>query len=242
LNAGTYASIFGCLTQEKRFEVITNNLANINTSGFKKDRAAFRYFLVRSHDDLEYSAKVKAEATVTDFSQGQLVFTGNDIDVAIQGKGFFQVETPKGMRFTRQGSLSLNSERVLTTSQGYPVLGNGKPIVLPICSTTFIDESGTIFCDGNYVDKLDVVEFPDSSVIQKEGLSLFRTNQPVGPTPVPGEEYEINQGYLERSNVNVIEEMINMIECLRNYEAHQKTIQTFSETDHESVAEVGRLV
>lgn len=227
MNQATYSAISGCLAHEKRFEAITNNLANVNTTGFKRDRVCFENFWPKP--------------TATDFTQGGLEFTENELDVAIAGQGFFKVQTPQGIRFTRKGNFSLNTEGTLVTSDGFPVSGKQGAITIRGGGAVTIDKSGNISCDGAHQGQLEVVSFPDYSILQKEGSCLFKLKGPVETGGLSDGQYAISQGYLEISNVNAVKEMVQMIDCLRAYEAYQKIIQNLEEIDTQAITQLGRL-
>ena len=236
MNKGIYSAIFGSLTEQIRFNIITNNLANINSIGFKKDHSISVSRSFSSY--LKDYSQVKVEHTLTDFSQGELQFTGNQWDIAIKGRGFLKVQTPRGIRFTRKGNLSIDPEGVLVTKEGFPVLGKqGKITLPPKLDTINIDNFGVISSNGRNLGQLDIVDFSNYSGLKKDGLGFFKTIQ----QPITSKEYTISQGYLEGSNVNVVEEMVGMIESLRNYESYQKVIQTFIEADHQSITQIGTI-
>jgi len=227
MNKGIYSAIFGSLTEQIRFNIITNNLANINSIGFKKDHSVSRSF-----------GSYLVAHTSTDFSQGELQFTGNQWDIAIKGRGFLKVQTPNGVRFTRKGNLSIDPKGVLVTKEGFPVLGKqGKITLPPKLGTINIDKFGVISSNGRNLGQLDIVDFSDYLDLKKDGGGFFKTTQ----QPITSKEYTISQGYLEGSNVNVVEEMVGMIESLRNYESYQKVIQTFIEADHQSIIQIGTI-
>jgi len=225
LDIGIYQAIRGGRVQGRRFDIITNNLANVGTTGFKKDILTFDRAL--------------QEYVRTDLSQGNLRLTGNSLDIALEGDGFFKIKTPHGIRYTRNGNFCLNANGLLVTQNGDPVLGENGPIVIE-GDDIAIDTHGRITADETVVDTLSVAKFTRPERLHKEGLSYCIYNGDEKEIVRP-EEVLVRQAYLEESNVMVVEEMSRMIETLRTYESYQKVIQIFDETSHKAINEVGRV-
>ncbi|MBW1716978.1 MAG: flagellar hook-basal body protein [Deltaproteobacteria bacterium] len=225
MDAGIYQAIRGSLIQGRRFDIITNNLANVGTTGFKKDVLTFDQALQ------EYER--------TDLRQGNVRLTGNSLDIALEGDGFFKIKTPDGIRYTRNGNFCLNANGLLVTQNGDPVLGENGPIVIE-GDDIAIDTHGRITADETVVDTLSVAKFAQPERLQKEGLWYCIYNGDEKEIVRP-EDVLVKQGYLEESNVMVVEEMSRMIETLRTYESYQKVIQIFDETSHKAINEVGRV-
>lgn len=244
---GIYASSSGMQPKMLRLEVIANNLANINTTGFKRDSMFVQVLkktgLVRLQDGGELAGfDVKQ---FTDFSESSHVPTNNPLDVAIQGRGFFVVETAHGMRYTRNGSFMLSADGSLVTAQGYPVMGVGGRIQFPGIQKSAqgniaITVTGEILLDKSVIGKLRVVDFENESELKKQGDSLFSTTAKEQFTEADGKTTVIRQGFLEESNVDGIEEMIEMVELNRSFEADQKSLQ-YQDSTLEKAMEVGRL-
>jgi len=206
---------------EARMAILANNLANANTPGYKADQLRFSEVL----DEATGLPTVTASQYV-DPSAGGQERTGNPLDAAIEGDGFFVVDTPDGRRFTRDGAFRMAADGTLQTAAGHPVMGSGGPIVLdPEATGIRIDPEGKVWADGNEVDTLEVVAFPAGSPPEKVGDGLF---EGVGDVPVDGPR--VAQGALERSNVSPILEMTRMIEIARGYEAYQKLVQAMDQT------------
>jgi flagellar basal-body rod protein FlgG len=224
LDIGIYQAIRGSLIQGRRFDIITNNLANVGTTGFKKDTLTFDRAL--------------QEYVKTDLSQGNLRSTSNPLDIALEGDGFFRIQTPSGIRYTRNGSFCLNADGVLVTKNGDQVLGK-KGAIRTGSGNIAIDTQGQITVDQKVVDTLSVDTFVRPERLQKAGLSycIYTGNQEEIVEP---EKVLVKQGCLEESNVIVVEEMAKMIETLRTYGSYQKVIQTFDETSYKAINEVGR--
>lgn len=213
----------GGLRQERKLEMTANHLANVDTSGFKADMVTFDEML-------------RSEMGI-DFSPGPLKTTGNALDLALEVDGFFKVRTARGDRYTRNGNFTLDAENILVTATGSPVMGEGGEITIEGRDIQ-INREGEIFVDGALVDKLAVVSFESMQKMIKDGDSLF-----VGPTDsseISVETPVVHQGALEGSNVEAVAEMTRMIEIMRTYEALQKMIQAYDETDGRIISEVGK--
>lgn len=213
----------GGLRQERKLEMIANHLANVDTSGFKTDMVTFDQML-------------QSEMGI-DFSPGPLKSTGNALDVALGEDGFFKVQTPRGERYTRNGNFTLDAENILVTANGNPVMGEGGEITID-GSDVRINREGEIFVDGELVDKLAVVTFESMQKMTKDGDSLFAA--PADSPEVSLENPVVQQGAVEGSNVEAVVEMTRMIETMRTYEAIQKMIQAYDETDGKIISEVGK--
>lgn len=254
------------MAQATRLDTIANNIANVNTSGFKKDRQVFSEYLsanerpndvmnipripasVESFYDMQGgdNAYVNPAGTYTNFEQGSLRSTGNPLDLAIEGKGFLEVLTPQGVRWTRSGSLQVDGTGKLVTKDGFPILrdGGGDPaqrLIQLNSSNVMISQSGEVHDGGAMVGKLALVNFADPDELQKQGNSLYGLKQNARGGPVPTGEARVQQGFVEGSNVNVIEEMTDMIAANRVFEATQHTIKAHDQMDDKLVNNVGKV-
>lgn len=243
-SGGLYLAGAGAMTQQMRLEVVTNNLANVNTAGYRGEKTVFRTELEAAQltplppgEIQPLSPYAPPFSTVVDFSQGPLQHTGNPLDVAINGPGFFSVQTPEGVQYTRQGSFTLDSEGTLVTADGYPVLGDGGPITLEE-GRVEISLDGTIYLNGDEAELLAVTVFDDPQVLKKAGNGRFSLPQGANPGDRP-DDVEISQGYVEMANVSVITAMTEMIETSRMFELYQKVIQTADDADGVSISKVG---
>jgi len=244
---GIYTGASGMLAESMRTDVISNNLANVNTAGFKKDVAVTKDFasvLISRINDGAVSPAigsvgvgVKVDEVATIHSAGLMKNTGNDFDVAIEGNGFFTVETPQGVRYTRNGTFAKNIQGELITQDGYRVLGQNGPIPIQ-GSKMVVGDDGSIEVDKQPVGKLQLVEFDNVKQLTKEGASLFAASP--GQTVKPGTG-SVRQGSLEMSNVNVIGEMVNLISNYRTYEVNGKVVQAHDQLLDKAVNEVGKL-
>jgi flagellar basal-body rod protein FlgF len=233
-------------TLERQLDVVANNVANVNTTGFKADRSVFQeYLMPTAHEDnfvgndrrLSY---VQDRATFHDFSQGAAEQTKNPLDLAIDGSGFLVVQTPGGERYTRDGGLQMNGEGQLVTAAGNPVLGTSGPIVFqPTDHDINITPDGTItVVEGNnrtdsVRGKLRVVSFPEAQKMLKEGLNLYASGE---GSPQPDTKSALRQGFIEKSNVNAVAEMSRMIEVTRAYTQISTLLQQQSDL-HKSAIE-----
>ena len=230
-----------------RMEVIANNLANVNTTGFKRDRL----FVQMLNDSVAGKAdsggdldEVRVKEGV-DFSEGSLRETGNPLDVALQGQGFFAVDTPGGIRFTRSGSFRLSSDGTLVNADGYQVQGTGGAITFPDMQklqqgTVNISETGEVMIDREMVGKLRIVDFADTSALRKESASLFCAAPGTLMTEGTESSTAVKQGFLEESNVDGVEEMIAMTELQRSFDTDQKVLQALDDSVAKSL-QVGKL-
>ncbi|MGI5172340.1 flagellar basal-body rod protein FlgF [Treponema sp. OMZ 840] len=245
---GWYIGSSGMNAQQNRLNVIANNLANVDTTGFKRDTAVSKNFsellIRRTNDDGVYkislgsadaapiigkmSLGVETNESFTDFSQGSYKETGSKTDVAFSAAGFFTVQTPGGERYTRNGNFMIGKEGLLETKDGYPVLGEKGPIYVAD-TEFFIDKDGIIYDseDMREIERFKTVRFENERYLKKQGSSLYAETDISGPAYIAeGEERPaFLQGFVETSNVNVVNEMVQMIEVNRAYEANQKTIQ-----------------
>lgn len=253
---GLYTGASGMLAEMARTDVISNNMANVNTTAFKKDRTIFRAFpemnIHRIHDPVPagldkvvdprpfigmMGTGVMLDEVNTDFNQGHLITTSNPLDLAIRGEGFFQVQTPEGIRYTRDGSFSLRSNGYLVTKEGYYVLGENGPLQLLQTGDITISQQGEVFVNDEYIDRLNIVTFADLNQLQKQGDNLYFTDA----VPEPLQDADVVQGALEGSNISIVAEMVDLISAFRAYEANQKVIQTHDTTLDRAINDVGRI-
>jgi flagellar basal-body rod protein FlgF len=206
----------------RELDVIANNLANLNTTGFKSESVLFEQFLAPGAKLDDFSTFVDRQVayvldreTRTDLAQGSFAQTGSQYDVAIDGEGFFVVETPQGERYTRAGSFSLNATGELVTAAGYRVLGDAGPIVLdPNDTNISIARDGTVSTPTSERGKLRLVRFTNPSQLTRYGDSLFQSETP----PIAVEpRTRVAQGFVEKSNVHPVLEIGRMIEVTRAY-------------------------
>ncbi len=221
--------------QQNRSGVVSNNLANQNTIGYKKDITFFDLLNAKKAEDITLRV-------ATDFDKGVMKQTKNPLDLAISENGFFTVETDYGEAYTRDGHFRLDAEGVLRNSAGMPVLGEDGWIVFDTNFATpkdiNISADGEIYLDGKLVDRLKIVSFESNAELEKIGGNLFRAKP--AAMQVDLENPGIQQGFLENSNVNPIEEMMNLIEIQRQFESSQRMVRSLDEVYRNAVNQVGK--
>ena len=250
---GLYTAYTGMLNEQYRMDIMSNNLANADTTGYKKEGSTSQAYdevmAVKIKDLSEnpnvpqrlgnMSLGVKIGETYTDFSQGSLRITENPYDLAIGGEGFFNIEfTSKAgetsTKYTRDGGFTLTKDGWLVTKDGDYVLGeNGRIQVSTTAAETVIDRAGNIYQDGDLVASIKITEFEDTNYLTHYGETMWDAKE--GAVSHDAEDASIYQGYLEMSNANVVKEMVNMITISRQYEANQKMITTFDDTLEQSM-------
>ncbi len=237
---GHMEALEGAIMTERRLDIAANNLSNADTPGFRKQGITFEEYMLKQQDGTIRTAK--GEVIWQDMSMGSVHFTKNQWDFAINGKGFFAVQTPAGIRYTRAGNFMLDGQSRLITQDGYPVLGDGAPIVLEDTTGKYVTVSpdGHFFVDETDAGKLDVVTFDAPEKLERMGRNYYKAT-PAAGAPTPVDTVNIAQGYLELSNVNTLEDMINLIDLHRAYELQQKTLQAVDHMDDKAVNSVGRL-
>ncbi|VFQ46358.1 flagellar hook-basal body protein [Desulfoluna butyratoxydans] len=203
------------LRKERQHELISNHLANANTTGFKKDILSFDRTL--------------NPILTTDFSQGNLMETGNPLDLAIEGEGFFKINTPSGTRYTRDGNFTVDPIGRMVTQDGHPVMGKNGPVTLTGNDIAF-GEKGEVILDSMVFDSLDLVTANDMRAFIKEGGNLF-TLDPQKGAEIPAYEARIHQGALEGANISTVTEMTHLIDAQRMFESSGKVMRTSDETD-----------
>jgi len=234
-NTQTIAAL-GAFRQQTRIDhLIANNLSNVQTAGFKREVPVFNNVLSQAQGRFR---NIQNDSVQISFIQGNIQKTGNDLDLAIEGEGFFKVETPNGVRYTRSGNFGLNKDKVLINANGFPVLSQRGKITLTGNQIT-VGEDGSIAVDGNEIDQIAVVRFPDLNVLNKEGHTLLKTES--AETKMAAGQSRVVQGALEASNVNAVEEMINLMDSFRTYESCLKIIQADDSLDSKAVNEVGKV-
>jgi len=181
---------------------------------------------------------VRTDRVFTNFTQGNMMETGNNLDIALSGDGFFKVQTDNGTRYTRDGSFKIDNNGTLVTNEGYPVLGTNGAINIGQNQFT-IDEQGNVFLNGQRSNSLDIVTVNNEEYLRKEGGSLYTLAE--GATAEEGAfTGEVLSGYLESSNVESIKEMVEMISTMRNYESNQKVVQAYDGILEKAVNEIAR--
>ena len=247
---GWYTGASGMNAQQNRLDAISNNLANVDTAGYKRDITVSKSFpellIRRANFDGMYEIPngmgsadaapvigkvglgVETNENYIDFSQGSFKISNTNTDIAFTGKGFYSIQTPLGERYTRNGNFLIGKEGILETKDGYPVLGEKGIIRLADDKFTVNEDGVLISQEGEEIDRFKVVRFDNERYLKKMGESLYSANDISGPAHIAEDDERPGflQGYTETSNVNVVNEMVQMIEINRAYEANQKTIQS----------------
>lgn len=275
-----WVPLSGAIAQQRQVETIANNVANVNTPGFKKDQVVFKEYLAALEKggdqqgiDLpqkewkpedfyrSYNAEdsfVKIDGSYTVHEQGQLAQTGNFFDNALSGPGFYEVLTPNGVRFSRNGAFSISNEGKLVTDQGFLVLSKDAPPIatadgklnlatspesraINIGTGRFsVSLEGEVFNGQNKVGELALTEFNDIHALRKEGNNLF-INPDQKNVKVGESKTSVHQGFVEQSNVNAVGEMSNLINANRNFESIQRVIKTYDTMSAKAVNEISKF-
>ena len=265
---GVYTALSGAMAQSLKLDTIANNIANVNTPGFKRDQQVFNEYLtanekpptviqvpripasIESFYDMQGGDKsfVDSKGTFTDFSQGGLKPTGNPLDLAIDGPGFFEVLTPQGVRLTRAGNLTLSGEGVLVNKDGHPILkagGEGQDPATRILKTIgqgalSINDRGDVHEGIEPLGKLSVINVLNPDSLQKMGHSLYGFKANMAPQIENAKNPSLRQGFVEASNVNVVREMTDMIMTNRVFESTQKAISAYDGMADKLINVVGK--
>ncbi len=272
-----WVPLSGQVAQQRKVETIANNIANANTPGFKKDRLTFKEHLTALDKGLEdidipredwspddfyktqgaQNSHVKVDGSYTVHEQGRLDPTNNPLDFALHGKGFFEVSTPQGIRYTRKGNLTVSKEGELITDSGFKLLAKLETkasdseaidksdiekrfIKLPEGARISVSREGEIFNKGALVGRMSIVEFSDVNAIRKEGNSLYINNDEAN---LKREKVatSVNQGFIEGSNVNAVQEMSELIRAHRHFENIQKAISTYDSISGKAVNDIAKF-
>ena len=232
----------GLQSRMEALDMVANNLANTTTGGFKLDREFYSLFTASDNEDDSAATKLPLiQKQWTDFSQGVLAPTGNPLDVALSGKGFFVVNGPAGPLYTRNGSFQLSASGQLTTSEGYAVRDtNGQPIQTQSQDPLEIIPDGSITQDGQAIGQLQVVNFKDPSTLQKMGNSYFLPSDPK-TVPTAAADTTVVQGKTENSNVAPAESAVRLVGLMRQFEMLQKAITITSDMNKQALTEVAKV-
>ena len=216
----------------KQMDIVSNNMANMNTTGYKQDEAVFSSYIHQSDTNASVSGMARKPLYFTqdfgsysNFNEGMLVETGNTLDFAIKGDSFFAVQTQAGERYTRKGNFTLDSDGMLVTSEGDPVLSeNNEPFFFaPTEKEISVMENGEIYTENGLVGRLKLVQFADNQKLLKVANTMFE-NTDGNTMSIGNDNIRVLQGKLEKSNVNSIEEMTKLVNLQRSYEYVQQMI------------------
>jgi len=246
---GWYTSVAGLLANLQRQEAVIHNLANLQTIGYKADRTTLTDFPSLLLAQIsggrvgptvgKAGTGVALDGLETNFADGPLQLTEHPFDFATLGNAFFRLETPDGVRYTRDGRFHRDADGRLVNANGYRVLGESGPITLPNGQVT-VSLHGEIFVDGNPAGRISLARFTDTSNLVKQDQTLF-SNQGPEPELVPLNEAQVYQGYLERSNVDTGQAVTEMLTTLRAYQANQRLVQFQDQMNAQAVSQLGRI-
>jgi len=219
---GLFSNFSGTFVNSRRLEIVSNNIANVSTPGFKVSRPVFNAFTGEdeSGNGMLQNTFVSMYDSYLNFAPAPLLETGNNLDFAIEGEGFFVVSTKDGPMYTRNGKFALSIDKKLVTANGDPVLGKGGEISIDGKQIN-VENDGSIYVDNTFIDSIKIVDFEDKKYIRNYGKNLF-INTKEGSAEIIPENSTIRQGYYEASNVDIMREMIEMIHTVRAYEAYTK--------------------
>jgi len=229
MKIGYYAAALGTMLPEQQLEVVANNLANVETPGYKSDRVYFKDFM--------------SEASYTRMDQGRLKQTGSPFDVALEGEGLFKVQKDGKTLYTRNGNLKLDESQHLVTQEGWQVLGESGPIQLTGSNDGIdprIEQDGQIFDGKDQAATLAVVKFAPTDRLRKTIHGYFEPENP-NAAPSPVSNAQVQQMFLEGANFEVPEEMASMIEALRGVESFQKVMRAYQDIDSDMIRKLGSI-
>ncbi len=275
-----WVSVSGALAQQKLVDTIANNVANSNTPGFKRDNIVFKEYLtaLERGDNIPLPTKewspdemyrtqgaekafVKTDRSYVDHTQGSLSLTNNPFDLALNGKGFFEVLTTNGIRYTRQGSFSISPDNFLVNSKGHHILS--KQEIIPTTESNqernitsispeqrkikvtggkiYVNKVGEVFIKNKKIGNISIIEFKDTDIVKKEGNSYFINNDINNIKSNNETTTKIYQGFSEGSNVNALAEMAKLIKANRQLESIQKIIKAYDNIEGKAINEISKF-
>jgi flagellar basal-body rod protein FlgF len=244
MNTTTVTAASGLRARMQELDMLANNLANTGTGGFKLDREFYTLFSAADNGvegETSQTTMPMIRKQWTDFSQGTLQQTGNPLDLALSGQGFFTVSSPTGPLYTRNGSFKISGDGVLTTIDGHPVTDpDGQPIQIPGQGPITVASDGSLTQDGQAIGQLNIVDFKDRTTLGKLGNSYFVSNK--DNPPFPTTDATVQQGNVEGSNVAPAESAVRLVGVMRQFEMLQKAISLTTDMDKKSLDEVARPV
>jgi flagellar basal-body rod protein FlgF len=236
-----YLALARQVALDRALDIAANNVANLRTAGYKAEKLQFQEFVQQHTSPLtppDRMSSVVQVGTFTDFRPGNFEHTGNPLDFAVQGEGFFAVQTPEGQRYTRAGSFRLDESGQVVTHDGLPVLDNGgSPLQLPPETRQIVvDGGGRVAADGNVVGQIGVFRFADPQALVREGNGLYGASA----EPVPDEDSRVIQGMTEAANVQPVLEITRMMEILRSFQAAQQMVDSQHDMAMKAIAKIAK--
>ncbi|MDQ2898819.1 MAG: flagellar basal-body rod protein FlgF [Acidobacteriota bacterium] len=239
MDAISISAASGMRARMESLDMLANNIANVNTGGYKMDHEFYGLYVSPDAADSPDTLPV-IEKPWTDHAQGVLRSTGNPLDFALSGKGFFTVNGPKGALYTRNGNFQLSSAGILTTPDGYPVrTADGKTVRTQSTSPIEVSTDGSIRQEGQSLGQLDVVGFKDSAALNKQGNNYFYKIDP--KTRAVAATAEVKQGHLEDSNVGPADAAVRLVSVMRQFEMLNKAMTLGVEMNKRAIEEVARV-
>ena len=242
MDQSAVAAASGLHSRIETLDLLANNLANSSTAGFKLDREFYSLFSSEDEGDVAGPSQLPfVNGQWTDFTQGTLTSTGNPLDVALTGQGFFVVKGSSGPLYTRNGSFRISSNGTLVTAEGYTVQDTqGDPIQTQSQNPVDISDDGTVNQDGQTLGQLQIVDFKDRRALSKQGGTYFVNTQPEAAPPIPSDA-TVSQGRLEESNVVAAESAVRLVGVMRQFEMLQKAVLITSDMNKQAITEVARV-
>jgi flagellar basal-body rod protein FlgF len=242
MDQSAVAAASGLHSRMEALDMLANNLANSSTTGFKLDREFYSLFTSEDDTSSEGPSQLPfVKSQWTDFTQGTLTPTGNPLDLALTGQGFFVASGPSGPLYTRNGSFKISSGGALTTADGYTVQGaGGGAIQTQSRGPIDISPDGTVAQDGQTIGQLQIVSFKDTRALQKQSGTYFVNAQPNAASPEPSTA-TVSQGQLEGSNVVAAESAVRLVGVMRQFEMLQKAVMTTTDMNKQAITEVARV-
>jgi flagellar basal-body rod protein FlgF len=237
----TAVAASGMRSRMESLDLLANNVANASTGGYKADREFYSLYVAAEAQPEPSSTMPVIERPWTDFSQGVMQSTGNALDLALSGKGFFSVQGPAGPLYTRNGNFQLARDGKLITPDGYPVRGSaGAPLTLQPSRPIEISADGTVRQDGNAIGQLQVVDFTSGAGLGKQGSNYFRVTDPA-LTPSPANGTTVEQGKLEASNSGTADSAIRLVSLMRQFEMLQKAASLGADMSRQAIEQVAKV-
>jgi len=232
----------GLRSRMESLDLVANNVANATTGGYKADREFYSLYASAEAGDTSQTATMPViERPWIDLGQGVLQSTGNTLDMALSGHGFFTVQSPGGPLYTRNGSFHLAADGTLATADGYPVSGtNGAVLRLQTTGKIEVSRDGTVSQDGQAVGQLQVVDFPGAAGLAKQGNNYFRSSA-AAPSSAAGTGTTVEQGKIEASNTGTAESAVRLISIMRQFEMLQKAASTAFDMSKQAVEQVAKV-
>jgi flagellar basal-body rod protein FlgF len=234
MGKGIYMALSGAVAQQSALDVAANNVANAATTGFRAERVHFEEVLSRAH--AKDAAFVAPASTATDETAGPITPTGNPLDLALQGDGFFAIDTPQGVRYTRAGDFRPDSRGRLVNGDGFAVRGtDGKPIAIPPdAADVQVAADGAVVADGETVGTIAIQRFPPGS-LEREGAKRFAATTP----PVAGEAPRVVSGAIEQGNFNVVRGVVELVRVSRLYESLHRMLEGYKQIEDRAARSLG---